>query len=88
MEFLIEEGSGSIYAAVLSYGPTVLVNSIQDPEEDLVEITLDQTEAGVPISRFRISLLEWLSLTEQVEKTLRKSGLKPSVIRQFLARGV
>lgn len=88
MEFLKEEDSDRIYAVVLSYGPTVIITSIQDPEEELIEITVDQTEAGVPISRFRISPLKWLRLTEQVNKALIKADWKPSVISQFLPKGV
>lgn len=87
MKFLTEKGSNRIYEVVLSYGSIVYTSSIQNLDEELIEITLDQTEAGVPISRYRISLLKWLNLTEQAEKSLRKAGLKPSVIRQFLARG-
>ena len=88
MKVLREKDSNKIFAITLDDDSIIIIPPGQDPEEESIEITLDRTETGVRISGFRISLIKWLELTEQVRQELIKAGWKSITISQVLPRGV
>jgi len=66
---------------------TVLIPQGMDINKRIIEVTIDKTPIGVPISRFQLSLKDCLELIEQMYQGLIKAGW-PENARQILPRGI
>jgi len=60
----------------------------KNPDAEIIEITVDETEGGVPITTLKISPRQWAQMAEQVYLSLIGKGRWPKkYAQQFLPGG-
>ena len=57
-----------------------------NPKKPIIKITIGETQARVPISRFFLTLEECLGLIKQIYESMIKEGWPEPFVKQFLPK--
>ena len=85
MQALVVKGKGKVFGYTVG-DLVIYVPEGVNPEEALIKITIEETQACVPISQFILTLEQWVGLAEQAYESMIKAGWPEEYAKQFLPK--